>query len=77
MDIVGVDVSKVRGKMAEYGYTITSMSTHLGISRNTLTAYLDNPSRMPYGVISNMASVLCDTPEEASNIFFASNLRKT
>lgn len=70
-----VDVPKVRGKMAEKGYTITSLSQVLGISRNTLTTYLETPSKMPYGVVSKMAEILCDTSSDATTIFFAKNLR--
>lgn len=77
MAIVCIDVPKVRGKMAERGYTITSMSNRLGINRNTLSAYLEKPYKMPYSVISNMADILCDSADEAAAIFFASNLRRT
>lgn len=72
-----IDVPKVRGKMAERGYTITSLSKTLNISRNTLAVYLDNPEKMPYNVVSSMAAALCDTPDEASSIFFAPDLRIT
>lgn len=77
MAIVRVDVPKVRGKMAERGYTITSMSNRLGINRNTLSTYLETPSKMPYNVISDMAEALCDTADEAAAIFFAPYLRNT
>lgn len=72
-----IDVPRVRGKMAEKGYNITSLSGMLKINRNTLSAYLDDPQKMPYGVLSELAAILCDTPEEAKAIFFAPNLRKT
>lgn len=75
MAIAKVDVPKVRGKMAERGYTITGLADILGISRNTLSAYLENPSKMPYGVISTLAETLCDSTGEASSIFFAPDLR--
>lgn len=75
--MVKVDVPRVRGKMAERGFTVTSLSSRLGISRNTLAAYLGTPGKMPYSVISDMANVLCDTDDEAAGIFFASDLRKT
>lgn len=77
MAMVRIDVPRVRGKMAERGYTITSLSDRLGINRNTLSAYLDNPGKTPYSVISDMAVALCDTADEAASIFFASDLRKT
>lgn len=77
MAIVCVDIPRVRGKMAERGYTIASMASHLGINRNTLATYLEKPNKMPYKVISNMADALCDTADEAAAIFFAPDLRKT
>ena len=72
-----VDVPRVRGKMAEKGYNITSLSGMLKINRNTLSSYFDDPQKMPYGVLSDLAAVLCDTPGEAKAIFFAESLRKT
>lgn len=77
MAMICVDIPKVRGKMAERGYTVTSMSNKLGINRNTLAAYLEMPGKMPYKVISGMADALCDTADEAAMIFFAADLRKT
>lgn len=71
--MVRVDVPKVRGKMAEKGYTITSLSGELGISRSTLASYLEQPSKIPYSIVSSLATILCDTTEEAVHIFFASN----
>ena len=75
--MVHVDVPKVRGKMAERGYTITSLASALGISRATLSNYLEEPDKIPYLVISSMAKLLCDSPKEASDIFFATDLRNT
>lgn len=75
--MVHVDVPRVKGKMAERGFSVTSLANALGVSRNTLSKYLDCPNKIPYSVISNMATLLCDTPEEASCIFFATNLRNT
>ena len=65
-----IDVLKVRGKMAERGFTITSLAERLGINRNTLSSYLETPGKTPYSVVSSMAAALCDTAEEASSIFF-------
>lgn len=75
--MVTVDIRRLRGKMAENSYGISSFSDALGISRATLTSYLKEPSKMPYSIISKMASLLCDNIEEARNIFFASDLRNT
>ena len=73
--MVLVNVPKVRGKMAEKGYTITSLAKFLGVSRNTLSFYLENPNKMPYGVVAKMAETLCDTAKDATDIFFATDLR--
>ena len=72
-----IDIPKVRGKMAEKGFTVTSLSCVLEINRNTLASYLETPGKMPYNVVSELASILCDSAEEATRIFFAGNLRKT
>ena len=72
-----IDVQKVKGKMAERGYTKSSLSKKLGINRNTLVSYLNTPEKTPYNVVSAMADVLCDSPEEACAIFFARDLRNT
>lgn len=75
--MVQIDVPKVRGKMAERGFTITSLSNRIGIHRNTLTQYLENPGKTPYSVISDMADTLCESADEAAAIFFAPDLRNT
>lgn len=77
MAVIHVDVPKVRGKMAEKGYNLTSLSEKLEISRNTMASYLENPGKIPYSTISKLASILCDDNDEAANIFFAADLRKT
>lgn len=75
--MVHIDVPKVLGKMAERGFTRTSLAERLGINRNTLSSYLETPEKTPYSVVSDMASILCDTTEEANSIFFAHDLRQT
>lgn len=72
-----IDVPKVRGKMAEKGFTITSMAARLDINRNTLTSYFETPGKTPYGVVANMALALCESVDEAEKIFFAPNFRET
>lgn len=70
-----VDVPRVRGKMAEKGYNISSTAEKLDVDRNTLTSYLKNPEKMPYNVVSQLAEILCDSSDEATAIFFATDLR--
>lgn len=72
-----VDIPRVRGKMAERGFTISSLAKALFISRNTLSSYLENPKKMPYGIVSGMANLLCTSEEEATAIFFAQDFRGT
>jgi len=70
-----INVCKLRGKMTEKGYTITSMSKALHISRSTMSGYLKNPDKIPYGIILEMADMLCENTDEAKEIFFSCNLR--
>ncbi len=68
--MVHIDVPKVRGKMAEKGFTITSLANHIGVDRNTLSGYLKTPEKMPYSIVSTLASAICDDAREAESIFF-------
>ncbi len=72
-----VDIPKVKGKMSEKGYNITSLAAVVGVNRNTMASYLSNPSTIPQCKLSVMASVLCDTATEATEIFFAEDFRET
>lgn len=69
-----VNIPRVKGKMAERGYNITTLAHELGISRNTLSSYLSNPATMPYDKMSRIAELLCDDASEAANIFFCIKL---
>ncbi len=73
--MVYVDVPKVRGKMAEKGYTITALAQKVGVNRNTMASYLDTPGKLPYEMVAKLAGILCDSGEEATSIFFAQDLR--
>lgn len=73
--MISVNVPKLRGKIAERGLDMTSLSGKLGISRNTLALYLKNPGKMPYNIVDDMANILCDNADEAASIFFDANLR--
>lgn len=70
-----INVPKVRGKIAECGFTITSLAKSLDISRNTLSKYLETPEKMPYDIVARMAALLCDNADEAAAIFFARDSR--
>lgn len=66
-----VNTSKIKGKMGEKGYNMTTLSKELSIDRNTLRNYFRNPGKMTYETMSNMAMILFDSPEETCQIFFA------
>lgn len=69
-----LDIQKLKGKMAEKGYTITSLSEKLGISRNTLANYMRNPGKFPYETLEAISILLFDSPEEVTSILFAQKL---
>lgn len=73
--MIRVDVPMLRGKMAEKGFTITSISDEIRVNRNTFSGYLEQPEKMPYSVIAALAELLCDSYEEACKIFFAQDFR--
>lgn len=69
-----VNVPKLIGRMHERGYNKSSLADACQINRNTLAAYIKNPEKMPYHIIDTIATILCDTPSDASSIFFALEL---
>lgn len=72
-----VNIPKVKGKMVEKGYNITSLSQVLGVNRNTLTSYFENPATIPYGKLSKLAAFLCDDADECMSLFFTKGLTHT
>ena len=72
-----INIAKVRGKMGEKGYNISTLANSIEINRNTMAEYMRNPSRMPYRVIERLAAILCESKEDAGDIFLTQNLRKT
>lgn len=69
-----VNVVRIKEKMYGRGYNKSTLSRELEISRNTLATYLSEPEKMPFSVVSKMATLLCDSKEEAAEIFFAPQL---
>ena len=65
-----MNISKIRGKMAEKGYNMSSLSERLSVSRNTLSSYFKNPKKMPYDIIEQLATILFDSIDEAFPVFF-------
>ena len=63
-----INIPKIKGKIAEKGYSMTSFANAIGISRNTLYCYMMEPDRIPYFVMCNMAEILCDRRNEAAKI---------
>lgn len=70
--LIRINTQKVIGRMAELGYTKTSLAAALGIDRSTLAKYLKNPDVMPYGIMAKMALLLCgENLTETRRVFFA------
>ncbi len=69
-----VNIPKLKGKISERGYNNSTFSQACNIDRNTLTAYMKRPDKIPYHILNLMADVLCETVEEAMNIFFIPKL---
>ena len=66
--------SKIRGKMAENGYTITSLAHKMHISRATMSKYLSFPGKMPVEKFMEMTSILFNESGELTDIFLPKNL---
>ena len=64
-----INIPILRGKMAEKGYTQTSLAKAVGISRNSLSYYMKNPEKMPYWVMREIAYYVCNHISEARGIF--------
>ena len=64
-----INIPKLRGAMAEKGYNKTTLAAALGIGRDTLTKYMEDPRRMPYGVMQDMAHLLFPGKPMAANVF--------
>lgn len=71
-----INVPKL-GENDRKNYTISSLANTLGIDRNTLAKYLSIPSKIPYDVMVKIAECVCDSKQEATDIFLQTNLRKT
>lgn len=66
--------SKIRGKMAENGYTITSLAQKMHISRATMSKYLSFPGKMPVEKFMEMANILFNEIGELTDIFLPKNI---
>lgn len=72
-----VNVPELKGRMAARGKNIAGLSREMGISRNTLSHYLKNPSNITYSTINQIATILDMEAGEAQTIFFNTNLTLT
>lgn len=71
-----MNISKLLGKIAEKGLRKKDAAAIAEVSYPTFQKYLTNPDCMPYRVIQKLANALCDTKEEAVEIFFAAELTR-
>lgn len=69
-----INVNKINGRLAERQITKQKLAEALGVSQPTLRRYFQKPGAMPYSIMVGIAELVCDTPEDALDIFFAKNL---
>lgn len=70
-----VNVNKLKGKLREYGYSLSVIANKLGMDRSTLYRKLKNYGK---GILIKEAKQIIDilklTNEDAIAIFFAHNI---
>lgn len=66
-----VNSRKLIGKIYEKGFTRTSFAKEIGITRQTLRNYLNQPKFIPYSVIVSIINTLDLTENELFEILFA------
>lgn len=72
----GIQRDKLRGIMAEQGFTITRLAEETGVTRATLSAFLRGSSPS-YRVMRSIQRALHLTGAQAGRIFFEVDLRNT
>lgn len=70
----GIRRELIRGRMAELGYNITTISAEIDVSRATMSAFLRGTAPS-YAMMRKMQRALKLSATEASNIFFDRDLR--
>ena len=73
----GVNGSKLAGKIAEKGYNYTSLEAETGINKDTISNVVNGKNKPSYRVMNALYYTLEMTSEEATEIFFAQNFRKS
>ena len=68
-----VNTAKLRGKMAERGYTVRSLSKVIGIHEQTMSVKLGD-GKFSVGEAYKMADALCMSSDEIVDIFFADSV---
>lgn len=65
------DTLKLKGKIIEKGFTITSLAKHLGISKPTFSQKVNNKIRFSQDNIKDISKALELTSEEITTIFLS------
>ena len=70
-----VNVQKLKGKMVEQGFNISSFAEAIGVDKSTLYRRFDDGGQsFTIGEIERMAEVLVLTSEEIHSIFFTKSV---
>ncbi len=70
------NTSKLKGRMAEQGYTLSSLSEELHISRPSLRKRINGTADFKVSEIENLCSVLKIPISEVGNYFFTHDVAK-
>jgi transcriptional regulator with XRE-family HTH domain len=73
VDMVVYNYDRLRGRMAEKGFTIKALAKKIGIHSNTLARKLYCESYLNTDEIRNIASALDITANELNDFFFMPN----
>ncbi|RST59679.1 XRE family transcriptional regulator [Siminovitchia terrae] len=72
-----INVNLLKSKIALKGFNRNELAYELGISPTSVTNLTKGRHNPSYELMNKLYEVLELTPDEATEIFFSSNLRKT
>lgn len=77
MNKKGINARLLESKMTLHGYNRKTFSEAVGVSPHTISNLLNGKYTPNYKLMNSIYSVLDLDPDEASEIFFTSDLRDT
>lgn len=74
---MAINANLLRSKMALHGFNIDTLANETGLNRDTVSNILNGKNSPSYSAMNAIFYTLKLTPEEATQIFFGNDLRKT